>query len=127
MPVTRAEVLRPWQAATADALLVLGFAAAGRSSHQESQPVLGALLTAWPFLVGAAAGWALVRWRSGRWPQDDVGAGVPVWVGAVLVGMLLRAATGQGTALAFVLVATAVLGVFLLGWRALAARFLTRE
>ncbi len=126
MQVTRAEVLRPWQAATADAVLVLGFAAAGRSSHQESQPVVGALLTAWPFLVGASAGWALVRWRSGRWPQD-VGAGVPVWAGAVLVGMLLRAATGQGTALAFVMVATAVLGGFLLGWRALAARFLTRE
>jgi len=36
--------------------------------------------------------------------------------------MLLRAVTGQGTALAFVLVASVVLAVLLLGWRALAAR-----
>jgi Protein of unknown function (DUF3054) len=35
--------------------------------------------------------------------------------------MLLRVATGAGTAFSFVVVATLVLGVFLLGWRALAA------
>ncbi len=36
--------------------------------------------------------------------------------------MLLRAATGQGTAAAFVLVAGSVLALLLLGWRWLAAR-----
>ncbi len=104
-----------------DAVAIVVFAAIGRSSHQEANPVVGAVLTAWPFLVGAAVGWALVRSRGGRWPLT-FGRGIPVWFCAVAGGMLLRAATGQGTAVAFVLVASVVLAVFLLGWRVLTAR-----
>jgi hypothetical protein len=37
--------------------------------------------------------------------------------GAAGLGMALRVAAGQGTAAAFVLVALAFLGLFLLGWR----------
>lgn len=83
--------------------------------------MIGALGTAWPFLLGLAAGWALVRWRSGRWPLT-VGNGIPVWVCTLVVGMLLRAATGQGTALSFILVAATVLAAFLIGSRWLLAR-----
>jgi hypothetical protein len=104
-----------------DAVCVLVFAAAGRASHQEGSAVVGVLATAWPFLVGLAAGWALVRVLSHRWALE-VGPGVSVVVGTVVVGMLLRAVTGQGTAPLFVLVATLVLAALLLGWRALAAR-----
>lgn len=104
-----------------DAAVIIVFAAVGRTSHQEASPVVGAVLTAWPFLLGAATGWALVRWRGGRWPLR-FGPGIPVWVCAVAVGMLLRAATGQGTALSFVLVASLVLAAFLLGWRAASDR-----
>jgi hypothetical protein len=43
----------------------------------------------------------------------------------VALGMLLRVVGGQGTAVAFIIVALAFLGLFLLGWR-LIARFLTR-
>ncbi len=39
------------------------------------------------------------------------------WLGAAGLGMALRVAAGQGTAAAFVLVALAFLGLFLLGWR----------
>ena len=39
--------------------------------------------------------------------------------------MVLRVIAGQGTAFAFILVALAFLGLFLLGWR-LAARLVTR-
>lgn len=120
MAVTRAG-LPPRYAAGLDALLVLVFAAVGRASHDETNPVLGVLATAWPFLVGAAAGWALVHQRSGRWPLT-VGTGIPVVVGAVVVGMLLRVVTGAGTAPTFILVATLVLAAFLLGWRAVAGR-----
>jgi hypothetical protein len=38
----------------------------------------------------------------------------------------LRVVSGQGTAVAFVIVALAFLGLFLLGWRLL-ARFFTRQ
>ena len=102
-----------------DAALVVLFAAVGRRSHAESGAVLGVLLTAWPFLAGTVLGWVVaVAWR--RRAPLGVRDGVPVWVCAVAAGMLLRVATGTGTAFSFVVVATVVLGVFLLGWRALA-------
>jgi hypothetical protein len=39
----------------------------------------------------------------------------------VLVGMLLRAASGQGVQVSFVVVASIVIAAFLLGWRVLLA------
>jgi hypothetical protein len=118
-------------ALVADAVAVLLFAAAGRSSHAEGVTPDGVLLTAWPFLTGAALGWLVVRARRGRWPvprrrlQDGAGTlaramtdGAVVWAAAVAGGMVLRRATGAGTDPAFVVVATLVLGALLLGWRA---------
>ncbi|MFZ1287532.1 MAG: DUF3054 domain-containing protein [Candidatus Phosphoribacter sp.] len=110
----------PW-APVVDVVLVVVFAALGRASHDADNPVVGALATAWPFLVGLAGGWALVRWRSGRWPLD-VGAGVTTWVCTLVLGMVLRTLTGQGTHWSFILVAASVLAVFLVGWRWLAHR-----
>jgi hypothetical protein len=117
-----------------DAVFVVVFAAVGRASHgghlplageDQGSAVVGVLATAWPFLVGLAAGWALVRVLSHRWALE-VGPGISVVAGTVVVGMLLRAVTGQGTAPSFVLVATLVLAALLLGWRALAARVAPR-
>jgi len=103
-----------------DVGLVLLFAAVGRRSHAESGAVLGVLRTAWPFLAGLVLGWVVaLGWR--RTAPLGVRDALPVWVLTVAGGMLLRVATGAGTALSFVVVATVVLGVFLLGWRALAA------
>jgi hypothetical protein len=56
-----------------------------------------------------------LRWPAAVWP-----AGVIVWVCTVAVGMVLRVVSGQGTAVAFVVVALVFLGLFLLGWRAAA-------
>ena len=110
----------PW-APLLDVVLVVVFAALGRVSHAEENAVIGAIGTAWPFLIGLAVGWALVRWRSGHWPLT-VGNGIPVWASTLALGMVLRAVTGQGTAPSFILVAATVLGVFLLGWRWLVGR-----
>lgn len=100
-----------------DAVLVVVFAAIGRASHGES--VLDGLwVTAWPFLAALAIGWIVsLAWRR---PAAVVRTGIPVWIVTVAVGMLLRAVGGQGVAVAFVVVATIVLGLFLLGWRLLA-------
>ena len=104
-------------AAVADFVLILVFAAIGRDAHHREEPVLGVLLTAWPFLAGAAAGWLASRaWRS---PLSVIRAGVPVWLGTLVVGMLLRALTNQTVVLPFVIVATLALAVFLLGYRLL--------
>jgi hypothetical protein len=105
-------------AALVDAALVVAFAATGRASH-DSDVLAGLWMTAWPFLAGAAVGWLVSRaWRA---PAAPVRVGIPVWISALVIGMLLRALSGQGIALPFVMVAAAVLGVLLVGWRLVAA------
>ncbi|BBY27404.1 DUF3054 domain-containing protein [Mycolicibacterium sediminis] len=111
-------------ALVADAACVLAFAAVGRRSHAEGLTVTGVLETAWPFLSGTALGWLIIRgWRN---PSSVVPTGVAVWVATVVVGMALRRATSQGTAVSFVIVASLATGVLLLGWRGGAA-ILTRR
>lgn len=109
-------------AAAIDALVVIVFATAGRVSHAEGVTFGGVVMTAWPFLVGAALGWVVAFVLLSRAPLDSAG-GVLVWVGAVAGGMALRAVTGQGTAMSFIAVASVVTGVLLLGWRWAATRF----
>lgn len=106
-------------AAAADIVLILVFAAIGRDAHHREVPVLGVVLTAWPFLAGAAAGWLAARaWRS---PLSVMRAGLPAWLGALVGGMLLRALTAQTVVLPFVIVATLALAVLLVGYRLLLA------
>ena len=99
----------------ADVCCVLAFVAIGRASHGEAAGLAGLARTAWPFLSGLAAG--LLVTRAWRRPAALVPAGVGAWLGTVAVGMALRVASGQGTTFAFILVALAFLGLFLLGWR----------
>ena len=100
-----------------DAALVLAFATIGRLSHGESLAGLGE--TYWPFLVALIIGWLLLRaWRH---PVSIVWTGLGVWIVTVAGGLLLRLASGQGVQVSFAIVTTIVLGVFLLGWRAIAA------
>ncbi len=73
------------------------------------------LTTAWPFLVGTVIGWFAAR--GARRPAAVVATGLVVWLSTEIVGMFLRALTGQGTAWSFVLVSLVVLGVFLVGYR----------
>ena len=75
---------------------------------------------------GAVVGWVLVRALSNRWPLT-VGAGISVAVATVVGGMLLRVLTGQGTAPAFVAVATVAVAVLLVGWRAAVAWLTARR
>ncbi|NHN54818.1 DUF3054 domain-containing protein [Calidifontibacter sp. DB0510] len=113
--------MRGWAWAAIDAVLILVFAAIGRASHDEGTVITGVLTTAWPFLVGAAVGWAL-WWAARRSPASSLRAGLVVWPATVIVGMALRHLTGRGIAVPFIVVATLVLGVFLLGARALGIR-----
>lgn len=99
-----------------DVVAVLIFCALGRRSHAEGVDLSGLATTAWPFLSGTVLGWLLSRgWRR---PTALVPTGVTVWISTVLVGMLLRQATSAGVAWSFVVVASTVTAVFLLGWRA---------
>ncbi|MGB3304488.1 MAG: DUF3054 domain-containing protein [Gordonia sp. (in: high G+C Gram-positive bacteria)] len=107
----------------ADVVAIAVFTIIGRASHEEALSVTGFLTTFWPFLVGTAIGWVITAAVPGGrsfapaalWP-----AGVVVWISTVVFGMVLRAVSGQGTALPFVIVATLATGLLLLGWRAVA-------
>ncbi|WFR68424.1 DUF3054 domain-containing protein [Curtobacterium flaccumfaciens] len=113
-----------WLAAVIDVVLIVLFALIGRSSHGESESVLALWTTAYPFL----AGWAIGYVTSGAWarPLRFWPTGVVAWILTVFVGLAIRVATGQGDVdgnplpISFVIVATIVLGVFLLGWRGVA-------
>jgi hypothetical protein len=110
--------VRPRTAAAvaADVVCVLVFCAIGRRSHAEGLTLTGVAETAWPFLTGTAAGWLVSRgWRR---PTALTPTGVVVWIATVAVGMLLRRVSGQGVAVSFVVVASTVTAVLLLGWRA---------
>jgi Protein of unknown function (DUF3054) len=98
-----------------DCCCVLAFVIIGRASHDHGESLGGIASTAWPFLAGLGCGWlAGLVWRR---PLGLFPAGVGSWLGTVAVGMVLRVVAGQGTAVAFVLVALGFLGLFLLGWR----------
>jgi len=98
-----------------DVICILVFAIVGRSSHQETTDLLGVAHTAWPFLVGCLLGTLIGRtWRH----PYLLRSGVAVWLGTVIGGMTLWWLTGGGVQLSFVLVASCVLAVFLIGWRA---------
>lgn len=94
-----------------DLLLVGLFAVIGRFSHYGSLTAGGWWTTAWPFLAGTLLGWAALA--AARRPPAAIGSGVVVWLGALVGGMVLRQASGQGTATSFVVVATLVLGLLL--------------
>lgn len=94
---------------------MLVFCALGRRSHDEGLNLTGIATTAWPFLTGTAVGWLAARgWRR---PTAVAPTGVVVWLSTVVVGMVLRKATSAGAAASFVVVATAVTALLLLGWR----------
>ena len=101
-----------------DVCCVLIFVVIGRASHADGETLAGIASTCWPFLCGLGAGWAASRaWRR---PLAIRPSGIAVWLCTVALGMILRAVSGQGTAFAFIVVALAFLGLFLLGWRLIA-------
>lgn len=108
-----------------DVLLIIVFAASGRSTHQNGLAPAGILLTAAPFLGAYVIGWIVLRgWRSPArlWPT-----GLGIWVSTAVGGLLIRAAFGGGVAFSFQVVAIIVLGTFLLLPRLIAAALLRRQ
>lgn len=119
MPIRSQTTRAVATALAADLICVLVFTALGRRNHAEGVSLAGVAATAWPFLAGTLIGWLLARgWRR---PAALAPTGLVVWVSTVVVGMTLRWATGAGIAVSFILVASLVTGLLLLGWRAVPA------
>lgn len=109
----------------ADVAAVLVFCAVGRRSHAEGITIAGVATTAWPFLTGTVVGWLAARgWQR---PRAVVPTGLVVWLCTVVIGMLLRKASSASVAASFVVVASLVTAVFLLGWRAAVGLALRRR
>ncbi|WP_411721284.1 DUF3054 domain-containing protein [Mycetocola sp.] len=99
-----------------DLAATLVFVLVGRGTHDADATILGLFTTWWPFAAALAVGWlATVAWKR---PFGILWPGVGIWLVTLVGGMLLRAASGQGTAVPFLIVATIALAVLLLGWRA---------
>lgn len=108
-----------------DVLFIVLFVGIGRHAHRDGITLSGMATTLWPFVVGLVAGWWWMRRRrrSGEAPRDGY-----VIVGfTVVLGMVLRVVSGQGTALAFIIVALVFLTLFLVGWRLVVRAFLRRR
>jgi hypothetical protein len=98
-----------------DVFSVTLFVAVGRREHERDSAIAGLIDTAAPFLLALAFAWIVLRaWRR----PTDWRTGVGVWAITVAAGMLLRNLVfDDGTATSFVIVATAFLALFLVGWR----------
>lgn len=117
MPAPSPAVVR---AAAFDVIAIVAFAAAGRRSHDETgSAVAGAIEVAAPFLIALAIGWSATRaWRR----PAAVVTGIAVWAVTVVAGMVLRRLVfDRGVAASFIVVATIVTGLLLVGWRAVLA------
>ena len=107
-------------AGIADVVAIVVFVAIGRRNHDEGTEVDGIATVAAPFLIALVVGWIVAR----AWARPmQVEAAFIIWPVTVALGLVLRNVVfDRGTALPFIIVATAVTGLFLVGWRMVAAR-----
>lgn len=119
--------LRLW-CAVADVLTVVVFVAIGRRNHDGDVDAGGVLEVAAPFLIALALVWAILSVVQHRRSPVDPVWGLGAWLGTLILGMVLRnVAFDDGTATAFVIVATIFLGVGLNGWRAVTRSVVRRR
>jgi hypothetical protein len=99
----------------ADVVGIIVFVTIGRRNHDEGVAPAGVIETAAPFVIAVLVGWLFARaWKS----PVAVGTGAIIWVTTVALGMVLRKFVfDDGTATAFVIVATVFTGAVLNGWR----------
>jgi hypothetical protein len=100
----------------ADLGCVLALAVGGKNSHEAGDSDWVVLAIAWPFAVaaGLAHAWLGSRGRQARrvWPEGAIVLAV-----TYVIGMLLRAVSGRGLAVGFLVVAGMFLALTMLGWR----------
>ena len=102
-------------ALVADIILVIAFAAVGFYTHAQVLTVDGVVQTSWPFLVGLGCAWILsAAWTA---PLAPMRTGVAIWSTTILLGMIIRFAVGAGIAGPFIIVASALNFLTLVGWR----------
>ncbi|QGU05700.1 DUF3054 domain-containing protein [Corynebacterium comes] len=111
-------------ALSADVVAIAAFALFARIAHQtDDMPlnVAGWLSTLWPFLLGIALSWVVIviaGWNGAR----VVPAGVTAWLITVVVGLGIWTLRNGGLPhWSFILVATIMSALLVLGWRVVTA------
>ena len=109
--------------AVIDVLCIVIFVAIGRKNHDEGEAAAGIFRVAAPFVIAAVVGWLATQ----AWKKPlELRTGVIVWLTTIILGMILRRFVfDDGTATAFIVVATVFLCAFLNGWRAIARKRLS--
>lgn len=107
-----------------DVVAIFVFAVLARLAHNtESDPFtfMNILDTWWPFLIGVVLAHVLAAVVK-KHPEPVAPGGVLVWVVTVVVGLGIWAIRNAAMPhWSFILVATIMSGLLLLGWRAIAA------
>ncbi|MCQ9352685.1 DUF3054 domain-containing protein [Corynebacterium sp. 153RC1] len=99
-----------------DILAVLVFAILARMAHG-GLGVVEVLDTFWPFAVGTVLAWAVIRNR----PEVDLGSGVIAWLFTAVTGLVIWALRHAAVPhWSFIIVATVMSGLLLVGWRVIA-------
>lgn len=110
-------------ALTADIVAIAAFALFARIAHQTDDMPLnfaGWLSTLWPFLLGVALAWVVIA--TAKWDGTRlVPAGVCAWLTTVVVGLgIWTVRNGEFPHWSFILVATTMSALLMLGWRVIA-------
>lgn len=112
-----------------DVIAIAIFALLARIAHQtEDMPLnfAGWLSTWWPFLLGVLASWGLIAALKLD-GHRAFPAGIMAWVVTVVVGLgIWSVRNGDIPHWSFVLVATVMSGLLMLGWRGI-ARLVQRQ
>lgn len=114
----------------ADLIAIAVFALLARMAHQTDEMPLnfmGWLSTLWPFALGVLVAWIITvsAKRAGEklWP-----AGVYTWVITVVIGLVIWGFRNASIPhWSFIIVATVMSGILLLGWRLVARVVLRRR
>jgi hypothetical protein len=98
---------------------VLAFAVGGRASHEAGASGWVVVAIVWPYAVAVAVAHAALLARGRQplriWPEGGVVLAV-----TYVLGMVLRAVSGRGVAVDFLVVAGLFLALTMLGWRSVA-------
>lgn len=100
-----------------DIAAVLLFAILARMAHG-GLGALDVLDTFWPFALGTVFAWLVIRNR----PETDMGSGVIAWLFTATTGLVIWGIRHSAIPhWSFIIVATTMSGLLLLGWRAIAS------
>ena len=109
-----------------DVLGVALFALFARIAHQTEEMPLnfsGWMQTVWPFLLGAVAGWVLLALTCKVARATTLSSGVIVWLCTAIAGLAIWGIRhGEIPHWSFIIVASVMSGLLLLGWRAITGK-----